>query len=540
MHCFTLYALSSPAGSAVDEQPTPQTAGGGGAGPPPALLRVVGTVGAATALCKALGLVREMVIAARFGVGPIVDAYNYASIVPGFFYVLLGGINGPFHTAIAASACRRSKEDAAALVEAMSTLSGLLLAAVTVALAVWPGPIIDVVAPGLQSAGATGSLTRSLAALQLRLMAPAAMLAGFMGIQFGASVVAGSYVLPALSPALSSLTIIAVVWSYPLLCGLLGRSGLAGTATAGAVAIGAASTMGMLLAWVAQVVSQVRGGIGRPLALRWPDDHSMEGVREVVAVLVPAIASSGMLQIAVLTDLYFASFIPGAAAGLGYANMLAMAPIGIISSAVLVPIVPMFAALQSPQELAQLVHRALVSVAAATLLLIALVVPIAQPLVRLAFQREAFDAAATASVATPLVLYISGATAYLMRDVLVRVFQARGNGTPPFIVSTAAIVCNAGLDWYFALHLGMGAPGLVLGTLCVHIVSAVALLLLLKRETGPQYSGLRVMAPVYMRASPYLITAILDSGLWVWVSVLARALAELLEAFESEDRSTGG
>lgn len=45
---------------------------------------------------------------------------------------------------------------------------------------------------------------------------------------------------------------------------------------------------------------------------------------------------SGVLQIALYIDLYFASFMPGAAAGLGYANLLAMAPIGIVSSSLLV------------------------------------------------------------------------------------------------------------------------------------------------------------------------------------------------------------
>jgi len=45
---------------------------------------------------------------------------------------------------------------------------------------------------------------------------------------------------------------------------------------------------------------------------------------------------SGVLQIALYIDLYFASFMPGAAAGLGYANLLALAPIGIVSSSLLV------------------------------------------------------------------------------------------------------------------------------------------------------------------------------------------------------------
>ena len=53
-----------------------------------------------TLLSKVGGLVRQLVIAAAFGVGAAYDAYNYAYVLPGFLLILLGGINGPFHSAM--------------------------------------------------------------------------------------------------------------------------------------------------------------------------------------------------------------------------------------------------------------------------------------------------------------------------------------------------------------------------------------------------------------------------------------------------------
>jgi putative peptidoglycan lipid II flippase len=81
------------------------------------------------------------------------------------------------------------------------------------------------------------------------------------------------------------------------------------------------------------------------LHLRWVNPFQDEGVREVMAVMMPAAVGSGMLQIATFTDLYFASFIPGAAAALGYANLLVMAPLGILSSSILLPLLPIFSRL---------------------------------------------------------------------------------------------------------------------------------------------------------------------------------------------------
>lgn len=53
-------------------------------------------------------------------------------------------------------------------------------------------------------------------------------------------------------------------------------------------------------------------------------------------VRVQACISSGMSQLVIYVDLYYASFMPGAAAALAYASMLGMAPLGILSSSLLV------------------------------------------------------------------------------------------------------------------------------------------------------------------------------------------------------------
>jgi hypothetical protein len=89
------------------------------------LWQVVGTIGAATAISKFMGLLRETVLAAVFGVGPVINAFNYASIIPGFSLAMLGGINGPFHSAMTAALSKRSKEDRQQLVESVSTIAGL-------------------------------------------------------------------------------------------------------------------------------------------------------------------------------------------------------------------------------------------------------------------------------------------------------------------------------------------------------------------------------------------------------------------------------
>jgi putative peptidoglycan lipid II flippase len=67
------------------------------------------------------GLVRQQVIAAAFGVGAAYDAYNYAYVLPGFLLILLGGINGPFHSAMVSVLARRPRQEGAHVLAAINT-----------------------------------------------------------------------------------------------------------------------------------------------------------------------------------------------------------------------------------------------------------------------------------------------------------------------------------------------------------------------------------------------------------------------------------
>ena len=74
---------------------------------------------------------------------------------------------------------------------------------------------------------------------------------------------------------------------------------------------------------------------------------------------------------------------------------------------------------------------------------------------------------------TPYLSDALGAPAYLLRDVLVRLFYSLSDGTTPFVISTLAIAANVVLDGLFVRLFG--APGLVAATAMVNVLSALAL-----------------------------------------------------------------
>ncbi len=451
------------------------------------LRRIALIVAVATALSKVAGLVRQQVIAAAFGVGAAYDAYNYAYVLPGFLLILLGGINGPFHSAMVSVLARRDRREGAHVLAAINTIVGAGLIAVTVLLVLFADPLIELVGPALDAE------RHRIAVLQLRWMAPMALFAGLIGLGFGALNAADVFWLPSVSPLLSSVAVIAGI---ALLWWQLGDSiTLPTTAVIGGIVLAASTTVGAVLQWLIQLPALAKEGLNK-VQLVW--DWKDPGVQEVLKVMGPATLSSGMLQINVFVSLFFASGMPAAAAGLGYANLLVQTPLGLLSNALLVPLLPVYARLTAPEDRPQLISRirqGLMLSNASMLPLGALMVALSVPIVALIYERGAFDRSAAVLVGQLLMAYGIGMPAYLARDVLVRVFYALGDANTPFRWSLGGIGLNAVFCWAFTggptpawgLQLPMlnaGAAGLVLATVAVNLITCAGLLLALQRQLG--------------------------------------------------------
>jgi putative peptidoglycan lipid II flippase len=445
--------------------------------PARSLINIAGIVAVATLISKVFGMVRQIAIAAAFGVGAAVDAYNYAYVVPGFLFVLLGGINGPFHSSIISVLSKRPKEDAAPLIETITTLVGLVLVLLTVGLMIFAAPLVYMLAPG-----ATADV-QAITVEQFRIMAPMALFSGLIGIGFGTLNAADQYWLPAISPLFSSITVIIGVWFFR---DQYGPAVLAWGTLAGAV-----------LQWLVQIPAQWQSGMG---TLRLRFEFNRPGVSEIWRLMGPATLSSGMLLISVYISLFFASLLPvGAASALGYAQLLFLTPLGILSNVVLVPLMPIFSRLAAPENWTEFKHylrQGLIITAITMLPLGALISALALPAVRLIYEYAAFGAEDSRIVASVLLAYGVGMFFYLGRDVLVRAFYGLGDGKTPLVVSLWGLAFNA--IFCFLFTQTFGAAGLALATAGVNVASMTILLWVLHkrlnglpwRETGLPILGL--------------------------------------------------
>ncbi|MEM7552948.1 MAG: murein biosynthesis integral membrane protein MurJ [Cyanobacteria bacterium P01_A01_bin.84] len=438
---------------------------------PPSLFNIAKIVAVATLIGKVFGLLRSTLMAAVFGVGTVANAYNYAYIIPGFSLTILGGINGPLHVSLVSVLSKRDKSEAASIVKNITTLVSGFLLLLTILLILFANNFIDLIAPGLQSP------VRELAIAQLQIMAPVVLFAGLIGIGFGSLNAAQHYWLPSISPMFSSMTVMVglgwFIWQGE-------EASSIQYLRMGSFVLATATLIGAIVQWLMQWFVQRREGMGGLIpSFNW----NTPGVKEAVFIMIPAILSSSMGQINIYIDLYFASYIPGAAASLNYAGLLAQTPKGILSSILLIPLMPVFSHLATPEHwtaLKQRIRQGLVLTALTMLPLGALMIALAVPIVKLVFERQAFDANASRLVASVVMAYGLGAFTSVAVSILVRVFYALEDGKTPFRITLLNILLNVVLD--YLLIQSLGTPGLVLASMSLNISAMLIMLWCLHRR----------------------------------------------------------
>ena len=166
-----------------------------------------------TTLSKFAGFLRQIFIAALFGVGLAYDAYNYAYIIPGFLIVIIGGINGPLHNAVVAVLTPLEDNKASKIMQNISLKIILFLLIIALLIFLNAELIINIVGPNLDKD------TQFIAARQLKILSPCIPLSGFNGLSYGALNSKNKFFLSTISPIIVSIItiiFISIYWFFNL------------------------------------------------------------------------------------------------------------------------------------------------------------------------------------------------------------------------------------------------------------------------------------------------------------------------------------
>ena len=383
------------------------------------------TVGLWTFLSRILGFVRDILIAAFLGSGPVAEAFLIAFSLPNMFRRLFA--EGAFNMAFVPMFAKRveAEDDPKGFAEdAFAALGSLLILVTLAGLAFMPWLVL------LMASGFAGDERFDLAVLYGRIAFPYILFISLAALLSGVLNATGRFSAAAAAPVLLNLLFIAGLALGHRLGWPVGDT-LAWTVPVAGVAQ-------IALVWVAASRAGFR------LTPRWP--RLTPDLRRLAIIAAPAALAGGVVQVNLLIGRQVASFFDGAVAWLAYADRLYQLPLGVVGIAIGIVLLPALSrrlragdteggrfALSRAAEIA----LALTVPAAVALA----VIPI--PIVSVLFQRGAFDTDDVAATALAVAVYGAGLPAFVLQKVYQPLYFARENTRTPFAYALVALVVNA-------------------------------------------------------------------------------------------------
>ncbi len=399
--------------------------------------RPASRVSMATALSRVAGLARESVFAALVGASGEASAFVLAFRIPNLLrdFFAEGALSSAFVPAFAK--VRAEEGDERAFLLARRTMGTLGLWTGTIALLgiVFAPAVVDVVAPDV--APAMRSLTISLT----RIMFPFLPLVALAAVSMGVLNTHRRYFVPAFAPACFNL--VAITGGAVLLALHWDRPERVEQAVTAWSVLAVAGGLAQLLVQVPLLYRVGWRGAPR-LDLRF-SDPALRSVAKRMAPVVVSLAGTNVMLVIVTA---LASREPAWPAWLGYAFRLVHLPIGLIGVAlgtVVLAAGSRHAARGDAQGLDDLVRRGLrISWLLALPAAVGLFV-LAEPILRMLYQRGRFSASDTAAVAGALRAYALGIVFYAGVKATVPRFLARGDTRTPMLCSLGGILVTIAL-----------------------------------------------------------------------------------------------
>ena len=424
------------------------------------------SVGGWTLVSRLTGFVRDVVLAAIMGAGPVADAFVVASRIPNHFRAIFS--EGAFNSAFLPAYARVLETEGAAPARSFASRITTLMLIVQVgllAVALFAMPVVvTLLAPGFSDDPAKFDLAVTLT----RITFPYLLFVTLVTILSAVLNAHGRFAAAAAAPVLLNVSIVAAL-------GLTFLFPSAGHAAAWGVTV--AGVLELLLVWVSAKRLGAAPGLESPRL-----DPAM---KRFFKALGPAVIGSAGVQLAMFADTIIASFLPtGAVAALYYADRIYQLPLGVIGIAAGTVLLPEMSRRIAAGDVTG-AHGAQNRAVGLTLALAApfVVAFLTLPdlIMSAMFQRGAFDAAAAERSGAVLAAYAIGLPAAVLIRSAVASFYSRADTVTPLIASLSAVAVNVALK--VVLTGPYGVVGLSLAT-AIGIWINLGLLVLLAMRRG--------------------------------------------------------
>ncbi len=426
------------------------------------------TVGIWTLLSRVMGFVRDIMMAAYLGTGPVAEAFLIAFSLPNLFRRFFA--EGAFNMAFVPMFSKKLEGDEDAQRFAQDAFVGLagVLTVFTVVGVIFMPALVTMMASGF-----LGTERFDLAVYYGRIAFPYILFISLSALLSGVLNATGRFTAAAAAPVLLNLIFVAALLIAGTTCACDGQAGQTYLGQVLAYAVPVAGVAQLSVVWIAAKRAGYTLRLGMP--------KMTPELKRLAVIAAPAALAGGVVQINLLVGRQVASFFDGAVAWLSYADRLYQLPLGVVGIAIGVVLLPDLsrrlragdgAGGRDAFNRASEISLALTIPAAVALMVIPL------PLVSVLFERGAFSNEDSVKTALAVAIYGLGLPAFVLQKTLQPLFFAREDTKRPFYYAVIAMLLNAALAIGLSPVIGFSAAAI--GT----SLTGWAMVILLARGAG--------------------------------------------------------
>jgi putative peptidoglycan lipid II flippase len=475
------------------------------------LLRSSAVVGGLTMVSRVLGFLRDVMLAAALGAGPVSEAFVVALRFPNLFRRLFaeGAFNAAFVPLYAGKVEAEGEDEARQFLRQVLSVLIVSLSIFVVLAQVFMPWLMYALVPGFGQEASSEKLALAVLFTQITmpyilLMSVTAMLGGVLNSH-------DRFVVAAAAPVLLNLILISVLALAP----------------PDQAEIGLRLSIGVSFSGLAQAGFLYWGcrRLGLRISLTVP--KLTPSVKRLILLGIPGSFAAGITQINIIVSQMIASLQEGAVALLYFADRLYQLPLGVIGIAMGVALLPALSKRMRAgdhQGASNAMNRAIEMSMALTIPAAVALMVMPNFLVEGLFQRGEFDAVAARGTALAVQAFAVGLPAFVLIKVFSPGFFARQDTKTPMRFAGVSILVNvvAGLSLFFFISQRdptLGHVGLAAATSLAGWINAGLLMVALQRRGGLDFDA-RLKGKI-----PRILAAAFLMGLMVWI---AAAQAEMI------------
>ena len=438
-------------------------------------------MGLAVIASRLFGLAREVVFAAMFGAGKLLDVYIAAFRIPNLLRDLFaeGALSVAFTTMFTATWEKEGDRPAWELANLILSAMIFLMGIICVAAIIFAPAIVEVTNFGFHHVPGKFDLAVRLTRILfpfILFVSLAAAVMGMLNARFVFGVPASASTVFNIVSVIAGVALAFVfdpvarrTWPHPL----FDEHALYGV------------SIGVLLGGLAQLAMQLPSLWKLGFRFRWRLNLGDPRLRQLWALMWPSVIAGAAVQVNVLVNSMFASEINGGQSWLYVAFRLMQLPLGVVGVSLATATLPAVSRAAARGDLAAFGATANEAVrlnAFLTLPAAAGLAALAYPIIELIYQHGRFSAFDTGQTALALQAYAVGLSGYAAIKILAPCFYALGLPRVPLRISLIGIGVNLALNLFNARVLGLGHAGLALTTSCVALVNVAQLYFALRKR----------------------------------------------------------